>query len=327
MDNKLNEEFSTIESLKKELKEKDKLIELFTNEKNESELLSFPWVGNLGQWYWLVATNQVYFNEKKVSNLGYESNEIPPFVDFQFFTEKLYKDDYERVMTNMRNHLSGKTESYEVEYRIRAKDNTYKWYHDRGKITKRDEDGKPLIVSGIVFDISRSKQIESELKEANHKLTQLLIHDDLTKIYNRRFLLEQLNNLIKEKNPKFSLILFDIDHFKLVNDKYGHDVGDKVLIQVCKVANDIISNQGYLCRFGGEEFVILLKNSSLKQSVKIAQKVRKSIEKCPLTKCESVTASFGVSIYRDGQDINQLIKTVDSLMFSAKNSGRNCVKF
>ncbi len=327
MDNKLNEDFSTVESLKKELNEKNKLIELFTNEKNESELLSFPWVGNLGQWYWLIATNQVYFNEKKVSNLGYESSEIPSYVDFQFFTEKLHKDDYEMVMNNMRNHLSGKAESYEVEYRIRTKDNCYKWYHDRGKITKRDEDGNPLIVSGIVFDISRSKKIEAELKEANFKLTQLLIHDDLTKIYNRRFLLEEIEKLLKLNDPKFSLILFDIDHFKLVNDKYGHDVGDKVLIEVCKVTNDIVSDNGYLCRFGGEEFIILLKNLSLKQSVDIAQKVRKGIEMFTFSKCERVTASFGVSTYEKGQDINKLIKTVDSLMFSAKSAGRNCVKF
>ncbi len=172
---------------------------------------------------------------------------------FDFFTEKLHEDDYERVMENMRNHLYGKSDSYEVEYRIRAKDGSYKWYYDRGKITKRDDSDKPLIVSGIVFDISKNKQIEEELKIANEQLQNLLIHDELTKVYNRRFLLQELNRLLnnKEKKPFFSIMLFDVDHFKMVNDKFGHEIGDIVLLEICRITERVISDKGKLCRWGG----------------------------------------------------------------------------
>lgn len=316
-----------IEKLERRISELEILVEQFRSEKNQSELLSFPWIGNLGQWYWLLDSNEVYFNNKKVSNLGYKAEEIPSKVKYEFFTELLHKDDLERVMGNMREHLQGKRDSYEVEYRIKAKDNTYKWYYDRGKITKRDITGKPLVVSGIVFDISKNKKIEKDLIEANSLMQELLIHDDLTHVYNRRYLLNQLELLIDNNEEGFSLILFDIDHFKAVNDKLGHDVGDKVLVEVCKVANSIVSDKGALCRFGGEEFIILLYEKNLRDSILIAEEIRTKIEKCPFNNCEKVTASFGVSTYKKGQRIDEFIKDVDSLMYLAKEHGRNCVKF
>jgi len=168
--------------------ELEKFIDEIVQEKNSYELLNFPWVGNLGQWYWLVQSNKVYFNDKKVTTLGYSMDEVPEEVGFDFFTSKLHKDDYDNVMDNMRDHLKGKRESYEVEYRIRTKDGSYKWYYDRGKVTKTDDNDKPLLLSGIVFDVSKNKEIENELKIANSQLHDLLIHDDLTKVYNRRYL-------------------------------------------------------------------------------------------------------------------------------------------
>ncbi|MFA7378164.1 MAG: PAS domain-containing protein [Bacilli bacterium] len=97
------------------------------------------------------------FNEKKTLSLGYNPKKIGE-IGFEFFTNKLHPDDYERVMENMRNHLQGKTLAYEVEYRIRHKGGHYIWYYDRGTVVRRDEDGKPLIVAGTHIDITSQKE-------------------------------------------------------------------------------------------------------------------------------------------------------------------------
>ena len=152
---------------KKELIEEIKNLESkmddILSKKNNSNFIEFEWAGNLGEWHWYCEENKVIFNEKKVEAIGYDPKKVGK-VGFQFFTEKLHPDDYERVMDNMSNHLSGKTEAYEVEYRIQHKDGHYIWYYDRGSVIKRTDDGKPLLLQGIVFNISESKKIEEKLR-------------------------------------------------------------------------------------------------------------------------------------------------------------------
>ena len=174
----------------------EEVVKQINEEKNNKELLDFPWIGNLGQWYWMVPSNQVIFNEKKVTNLGYKMEDLPKIVGFDFFTEKLHPQDYQRVMDNMKSHLMGLRDSYEVEYRIKAANGDYVWYYDRGKVTKRDKDGNVLVVSGIVFDINKNKEIERKLKEANDTLQKMVSLDALTGAYNRRYTLEFLNDKI-----------------------------------------------------------------------------------------------------------------------------------
>lgn len=322
-----NEKLNSTElrKLKNKINELETLVDELIKERNSKELTLLPWVGNLGHWQWLVQSNEVFFNDKKVTNLGFSNEEIPKDIGFEFFTEKLHKDDYERVMQNMRDHLSGKIEAYEVEYRIRCKDGSYKWYYDRGKITRYDDNNKPLMLSGIVFDISKNKKIENELKIANEQLKSYLIHDDLTKVYNRRYFNERISSL--DKSIISSLVLYDLDFFKKINDEFGHDVGDRVLIEISSKVNDYLKGKGDLFRWGGEEFFILFENTTLKEAIAFSQEIRLLIEKCPFKKCEKVTASFGVVQISMDDDINSLIKKADDLMYRAKKAGRNCIKF
>jgi PAS domain-containing protein len=132
------------------LNELEVLLETIKKEKENHELLQFPWVGNLGNWHWYVKSNRVVFNDAKVLALGYSKDEIPSEVGFEFFTEKIHRDDYERVMDNMRRHLYGETPAYETTYRIKTRNAHWLWFYDRGKVTKRDKNGKPVMVSGIV---------------------------------------------------------------------------------------------------------------------------------------------------------------------------------
>jgi PAS domain S-box-containing protein len=170
----------TVEQLLELLDSKDRLLEALKREKDEDEMLKFPWVGNLGQWFWDVKSNQVTFNPLKVLNLGYERTEVPENCDYQFFTDKLHPDDYEPVMQNMRDHLSGKLGVYEVEYRIKTKLGLWKWYYDRGRVTRRGNSGEPLFVAGIVFDITERKDLEEKQQILIRSLsTQMNLHEKL----------------------------------------------------------------------------------------------------------------------------------------------------
>ena len=162
----------TREQLIARIRELENLTEAFREEKDNQELLKFSWTGNLGHWYWDFTSNKVTFNPLKVITLGYSREEVPEEVTYQFFTERLHPDDYERVMEEMRQHLKGEREVWEVEYRIQTRQGKWKHFHDRGKVTKRDDQGNPLFLSGIVFDITHKKEMEQELEEKNHRLEE-----------------------------------------------------------------------------------------------------------------------------------------------------------
>jgi PAS domain S-box-containing protein len=178
----MNERYArmTFEQLLECLESRDRLLDALKREKDEDEMLNFPWVGNLGQWFWDVKSNQVTFNPLKVLNLGYEKAEIPENCNYGFFTDKLHPDDYEPVMQNMRDHLSAKSDAYEVEYRIRTKSGLWKWYYDRGRVTRRADSGEPLFVAGIVFDITERKNLEENQQLLIRSLsTQMNLHEKL----------------------------------------------------------------------------------------------------------------------------------------------------
>ncbi|MBD3241152.1 MAG: PAS domain-containing protein [Chitinivibrionales bacterium] len=127
--------------------------------------------GNLAWWEMDCRTGKVDFNERKAYMLEYDPAELAD-VHYSVFTDMLHPDDYEKAMDAMRKHLSGEKELYETEYRIRTKSGRYLWFYDRGSITDRDEAGRPLIVKGIVFDISERKEAELALARSEEKLRQ-----------------------------------------------------------------------------------------------------------------------------------------------------------
>lgn len=314
-DFKKSELIQEIIRLEKELEEEIKY-------NNEEFLVQFPWAGNLGQWKWFFKDNKVMFNEKKVTQIGYNP-EIIGEVGFEFFTNKLHPDDYEGVMDNMRNHLMGKTEAYEVEYRIQHKNGHYLWYYDRGTITKRDEEGKPLVIQGIVFDITESKSVEQRLRDLSEK-------DALTNIYNRRTFYVKVDELIHEMHDRktpFSLIMFDIDNFKQINDTYGHLVGDEVLKKVTELINDDKRHKDQIFRFGGEEFFLLLPNTQIDGAIKVANRIHQMISDLNIAKVGHISVSMGVIEYKEFETIDDSIKRVDDLMYDAKALGKNQIKY
>lgn len=290
------------------------------------EIKDLPWAGNLGHWHWAIKTDHLIFNKLKATNLGYEESEIPENVGIDFFISKLHPDDYDYVMQNMQDHIDGKTDAYNVEYRIQKKDGTYTWYYDRGIIEERDADNQPILISGIVFDINHNKKLEKRLKASNERLTYLAMTDSLTNLYNRRFIIDKLEMFVSNKIIKdFSLIMLDVDDFKKINDNYGHLLGDEVLIKIAKILKKEVSELGFSARWGGEEFLIVLPNIDKEQAVNIANSIKIKLEETQVNSTTKITASFGVHEYDCNKTVDDNLKIVDNLMYQSKWNGKNCI--
>ncbi|MEA2100168.1 MAG: GGDEF domain-containing protein, partial [Campylobacterota bacterium] len=189
------------------------------------------------------------------------------------------------------------------------------------KINKLDSDRHYYVIS--FTDIT---DISIKSKEFEYKAS----HDALTKIYNRIKLNELFKNeisLVKRYETSLSLIMFDIDHFKLVNDNYGHLVGDKVLIALSSYVQKQIRTTDTFARWGGEEFMILLSHTSLDDAELLAQKLCHGVfTELSFDEIDNISCSFGVTEFKKGDTQDIIFKRVDDALYEAKESGRNCVK-
>ena len=151
-------------------------------------------------------------------------------------------------------------------------------------------------------------------------------YDSLTHLYNRRYFDSALNKEIISGNKcseNFSLIMFDVDHFKKINDKYGHDIGDCVLKELSDLILQNIRKNDLLARIGGEEFAIIALNTKVNEAFILAEKIRKFVESHDFTEVGQVTISIGVTEYTSGDDNDTICKRVDNALYNAKESGRN----
>lgn len=315
------------ETLARRLETLGRLNHQLLCEKEQEAALDFAWSGNLGHWYWDIRTNAVTFNTLKVKALGYDMQELPAEVPYQFFTNLLHPDDYASAMDAMRSHLEGRAPVYEVEYRILAKDGSYHWYYDRGKITSSDEDGRPVFLAGIVFDITEKKRKQEELEQENQILSEQAMMDGLTRVRNHRALMERLRieiALAERSKSDLSVALFDLDDFKRVNDTKGHLFGDKVLTDFASIAENAIRSSDVFGRYGGEEFLLILPNTTRTAAYQIAERIRKLVEGYHFFGGLRVTVSAGLQQY-EGNGIEGFIRCADENLYRAKGSGKNRV--
>jgi diguanylate cyclase (GGDEF)-like protein len=161
--------------------------------------------------------------------------------------------------------------------------------------------------------------------QENEKLKKIAYYDFLTNIYNRNIFTELFNKKIKIKHrfkTDLTLLLLDIDYFKKINDTYGHDIGDKVLINFTKLISNNLRETDIFARWGGEEFMVLLPYANKKIGYEIAEKLRKLVEKSNLK--PKFTISIGVTELKDGDNIKTAFKRVDEALYKAKEH-RNSV--
>jgi diguanylate cyclase (GGDEF)-like protein/PAS domain S-box-containing protein len=171
----------------------------------------------------------------------------------------------------------------------------------------------------------------TKYKKTEEELLILSITDTLTNVYNRRYFMQKLEEEIERANRgggKFSVVMMDIDHFKNVNDQFGHNLGDIVLK---KSMSDVFINRirklDTLARWGGEEFVILLPETAVDKAVMLAEELRENLSKIIFQDVVKITASFGVAGYCIGDTVDKIMQKADNQMYKAKSDGRNCVRY
>lgn len=181
-------------------------------------------------------------------------------------------------------------------------------------------------LASVQRDLSRSNR---KLQESEARLMTVSLTDPLTGLANRRRLMEYLKNEIERssryKEP-FSMIMTDIDFFKKVNDEFGHGVGDEVLLEFSNLLKDQVRSVDLVVRLGGEEFIIVMPNTSLVGALSKAELLRAKTENMYFDSMQrGVTASFGVAEFLDTDDANSLLKRVDEAVYTSKHLGRNRV--
>lgn len=174
----------------------------------------------------------------------------------------------------------------------------------------------------------------TDLKIKNEKIIELSIIDALTSVFNRAYINEYLTSEIKRAmryDPYLAVIMMDIDYFKKINDEFGHLVGDKVLVGLANcLKNNLRSKVDWVGRFGGEEFLVVLPQTSLQNAYKVAQKLQKKITEKPMAGSIYITVSFGLAGYNlkvnKYTTMETFIATADENLYKAKRDGRNCIR-
>lgn len=178
--------------------------------------------------------------------------------------------------------------------------------------------------------LEESRMQKEQIEHMNHLLKQKSITDHLTQVYNRGYLFNVLQREIARSDryeEKLSLIMFDIDFFKKVNDTYGHMVGDLVLKGVVEVFKKRVRTSDLIARYGGEEFVILLTNTELQNAAQVAEEIRLAVSQVVFKVHEGikiqVTISGGVTSYQPQESLDYFFVRLDEALYKAKNQGRN----
>jgi len=249
-----------------------------------------------------------------ISKNGYYNLKISGTSTHEVRVSFMVRNDYKELISILNKHIAQLTNE--------DKNSIIKQWLTV-KFEKQYIDYKYLIQIGIfialiiLFYAFKQK----DLKKYNKELERLSITDSLTKLHNRRKIDEILN---EQKNKKFSIILLDIDHFKEINDIYGHLEGDKILVEFTKLIKNNINVHDELGRWGGEEFLIICKNTTENEAAIIAQRLKELIENHDFH-IRKITASFGVSEANKNLEIKNILANADNALYKAKQQGRNQV--
>lgn len=313
-----------------------------------------------GTWDWNANTGIVTRNPSWYRMLGYDVGVFRP--DVFTWENIIHPEDLTRVLTHFENYTQGNTDTYNVEYRCKRADGSYIWIRDQGKVLARDQNGDATRMIGAHLNIDELKKVQSALEEAQSLLNlqaknqadvlyqkksdelacqnklleekvkefeHISLTDPLTDVGNRKFFEYTLKKeLARAERYHFdiSLVLFDVDFFKHVNDTYGHNEGDKILQLIAKTVSANIRQVDTLARWGGEEFVVILPELNEQQAYQVAEKLRGLLGEIEHSCQKCVTCSFGLVVYQKGQSSEELFVCADKALYLAKQSGRNRVE-
>ena len=278
----------------------------------------------LGFWDWDIATGKVERNPQWGHMLGYTFEELQHTA--QQWADFVHPHDRERAWASIFDVVEGRSAAHKLEYRMLHKDGSIRWILDQAKVMQRDEHGKATRMCGTHTDITERKLLEEELRRQAHV-------DYLTGIYNRRHFMERAEQELSRAHryaKPLSMLMLDIDHFKQINDRHGHKVGDTVLKAVADLSQATFRDVDIVGRLGGEEFAALLPETDQPAALEAAERLRATIANARIPLPGAPPVSFSVSIGVSSMDspednIDALLQRADKALYKAKDSGRNRV--
>lgn len=250
---------------------------------------------------------------EKILGWNIEASRQKKWIDF------VHMDDIDRTKEMVKHILNGE-ELTDYEVRFMCQDGTYRWLSWNGFTDTQ---------SGCVYAVARD--ITSR-KEGEVKLLHLAMTDPLTGISNRRHFLERFKIEIarcRRYQRAMAYLTFDIDDFKHVNDRYGHDMGDETIVKITQIGTYICRESDEFGRLGGEEFGILLPETNLEEARVVAERLRKTIEETTIVLNGyrfNITISIGLTQHTDSDDMGKMMKRADKALYFSKDSGKNQVK-
>ena len=275
-----------------------------------------------GIWDWDAITGEVFYSPRWKEMLGYRYDDLPNLTST--WDGLVHPADLAAATAALQLHLDQVVPRYEAEYRIRCKDGRYKWIQARGKAVW-DAAGKPLRLVGAHTDISDRKAAEERLQFQAE-------HDPLTSLANRRLGFQKLDEEIsraRAKSDPMCVCVCDLDHFKNINDTYGHACGDDVLISFAGILREMLRKHDISVRMGGDEFVFILPNTTIENAMICTARVREKIATFGFVTeagvVFSVTATFGMARLLPGMDAGGVLEAADRALYEAKRLGRNRV--
>jgi diguanylate cyclase (GGDEF)-like protein/PAS domain S-box-containing protein len=282
--------------------------------------------GNQGTWDLDATTGKLNFDAQWGNLLGYvDKRDRPATVDQ--WVAKIFGEDRERVLNAITDHIEGRSPEYRAEYRIRDASGELRWIAGHGKAMLRDSHGRATRVVGITQDITQRKLSEQEIWHLAHT-------DILTGLPNRVLLYDRLTQMVayaRRHDQMFALFFLDLDGFKEVNDKHGHDIGDKLLQEVAARLGDVIRGEDTMARVGGDEFIFILSGIRTRDdAATAAEKILGLLrDEFIVNGCRChIGGSLGIALFpEDSEDMDTLVSHADDAMYDAKAKGKNNCQF
>lgn len=279
-----------------------------------------------GTWDLDILTGRLNFDSQWGEMLGYTSEKERPYY-LDEWSALIHSEDRDRVLKAMHDHVAGWTSEYKAEYRIRSRSGGWKWFAGHGRAVHRDPEGKALRIVGVTRDITLKKQTEERIWRLAHS-------DSLTGLPNRPLFYERLSQSVamaRRHDKKLALLFLDLDGFKQVNDKFGHDTGDELLQEVAERLRQHIRGEDIVARTGGDEFIFILNDiSHAGNAAIVANKIIRSLTEPFVMHGNTclIGGSIGISIFPDDSDeMETLVTQSDNAMYKAKENGKNNYQF
>jgi len=275
---------------------------------------------NDGLWDWNLENNHIYYSPRWKDMLGYDDQAINQTI-LEWFS-RVHPEDFYMLQQQIINHLNSTVSTFECEYRILHNNGDYCWMLCRG-LAVRHNNKTAYRFAGSQTDITSRKKAEARLiHDANH--------DALTGLPNRIVLMKTLTKAITQtqKNPNhlFAMLFLDLDNFKLVNDTFGHSVGDQLLITIAQRLKNCVRPNDLVARLGGDEFTVLINPIyTVTDAEQVANRIQSSIAQPIVLGGQQVftSVSIGIIINTDNDmQAEDLLRDADKAMYEAKASGR-----